>query len=249
MDGGTGISGAAVGVLVDVGCATAISGFTVGSNRAVSALMRASRSIRRDFRGPLIVRLRAPAIGADQPTARDSTLLKKLIPEVPRVAVLWNPGAFSEQTTVDMVSEATEAAKSLGLQLQYVEARRAEEFERAFSDAVNWHSDALFEFPNPTFYENQKRLVDLAAQHRLPAIYNAQEFVEVGGLIAYGANILELNRRTAIYVDKILKGSKPSDLPVEQPTTFDLAINLNTAKLLDLTVPPLLLAQADHIIE
>ena len=91
--------------------------------------------------------------------------------------------------------------------------------------------------------------MDLATQHRLPAIYNAREFVEDGGLIAYGANILDSNRRTAIYVDKILKGSKPSDLPVEQPTTFDLAINLNTAKLLGLTVPPWLLVQADQIIE
>ena len=122
-------------------------------------------------------------------------------------------------------------------------------FERAFADAAQKRVDALFQFPNPTFYENRKRLVDLAAQHRLPTMYNAKEFVEVGGLIAYGASPLGLNRRTAIYVDKILGGAKPADLPVEQPTTFDLALNRKTAETLGFTVPPTPLAQADEVIE
>jgi putative ABC transport system substrate-binding protein len=176
-------------------------------------------------------------------------LLKELLPALSQVAVLWNPAAFSERTTTGMVNQAAEAAKKLGLQLRYIEVPGLDAFERAFADLAKEHVGALFQFPNPTFYENRQRLVDLAAQHRLPAMYNAKEFVEVGGLIAYGASPLGLNRRTAIYVDKILKGAKPADLPVEQPITFDLAINRKTAEMLGLTVPPTLLAQADEIIE
>jgi putative ABC transport system substrate-binding protein len=176
-------------------------------------------------------------------------LLKELMPAISGVAVLWHPGAFGEQTTTSMLKQVTETAGGLGLRLQLVEARGPDEFERAFSDMAKAHADALFEFPSPVFYQGRKLLVDLAAKYRLPAMYNAREFVEVGGLIAYGANIIELNRRTAIYADRILKGAKPSDLPVEQPTRFELAVNRTTAKTLGIDVPPALLSTADEVIE
>jgi putative tryptophan/tyrosine transport system substrate-binding protein len=125
--------------------------------------------------------------------------------------------------------------------------RGLDDFERAFSDAATARADALFLFPNPTFFENRKLLVDLAAKYRLPAAWNAREFVEVGGLIGYGANIFALNRQTASYVDKIVKGAKPADIPVEQPTTFDFAINGTTARTLGIDIPQTLLALAEVI--
>jgi putative ABC transport system substrate-binding protein len=176
-------------------------------------------------------------------------LLKELLPAASRIAVLWNPKAFSEQTTAAMVDQAAESAKALSLQLRYVDVPSLDAFESAFAAAAKEHPDAVFQFPNTTFFVNRKRLVDVAAQYRLPVVYNAKEFVEVGGLIGYGPSPLALNRRTVIFVDKILKGAKPADLPIEQPTSFDLAINLKTAKSLGLTVPQLLLAQANEIIE
>jgi putative ABC transport system substrate-binding protein len=176
-------------------------------------------------------------------------LLKELLPAASRIAVLWNPKAFSEQTTAAMVDQAAEAAKALSLQLRYIDVPALDAFESAFADAAKEHPDAVFQFPNTTFFANRKRLVDVAAQYQLPAVYNAKEFVEVGGLISYGPSPLALNRRTAIFVDKILKGAKPADLPIEQPTSFDLAINLKTAKSLGLTLSQLLLAQADEVIE
>jgi putative ABC transport system substrate-binding protein len=181
--------------------------------------------------------------------SKQLALLKELLPAASRVAVLWNPRAFGEQTTAGMVRQVTEAARGLGLELRYVEVPGLDAFERAISDAANGQSDAMFQFPNPTFYENRKRLVDLAAQYRLPAMYNAREFVVVGGLIGYGASPLVLNRRTAFFIDKILKGAKPADLPVEQPTIFNFAINRTTAKTLSISIPPTLLAAADEVIE
>jgi putative ABC transport system substrate-binding protein len=176
-------------------------------------------------------------------------LLKELIPGLSQVAMLWSAVAFSRQTTDDMVNQAAEAAKGLGLKLNYVEARVVEDFEPAFTAAVKAQNDALFQFPNPTFYENRKRLADLAVQYRLPAMFNDRVFVEAGGLIAYGANVVDMNRRTATYVDKILKGAKPADLPIEQPTKFEFVVNLATAKTLGITVPPNLLSFADEVIE
>jgi putative ABC transport system substrate-binding protein len=110
-------------------------------------------------------------------------------------------------------------------------------------------ASALITFPSPMLYSERSRLVGLAAKHRLPAMFNAREFVELGGLIAYGASIPDLNRRSAIYVDKILKGAKPGDLPIEQPTKFELLINAKTAKTLALIIPPSMLARADEVIE
>ena len=176
-------------------------------------------------------------------------LLKELLPAVSKIAVLWHPGAFSEQTTSGMLKQVSDMAGGLGLRLQLIEVRSSEEFERAFANMAKERVDALFPLPSPMLYQERKRLVDLAAQYRLPAVYNAREFVDVGGLISYGASVPELNRRAAAYVDKILKGAKPSNLPVEQPTKFDLAVNRKTAKSLGIDVPSSLLATADEVID
>ena len=177
------------------------------------------------------------------------SFLRELLPTISRVAVLWHPGAFSEPTIREMLNEVAQAAGTLGVQLQLVEVRSAEEFDHAFTTMVGARAEALFQFPSTMLFNERRRIVDLAARHRLPAMFNAREFVQQGGLIAYGANLAELNRRTAAYVDKILKGAKPSDLPVEQPTKFELFINLKTAKALGLAVPDRLLVGADELIE
>jgi putative tryptophan/tyrosine transport system substrate-binding protein len=177
------------------------------------------------------------------------SFLRELLPTISRVAVLWHPGAFSESTIGEMLNEVAQAARTLDQQLQLVEVRSADEFDHAFTTMVRARAEALFQFPSTMLFNERRRIVDLAARHRLPAMFNAREFVQVGGLIAYGANLAELNRRAAAYVDKILKGAKPSDLPVEQPTKFELFINLKTAKTLGLTVPPALLVAADEVIE
>jgi putative ABC transport system substrate-binding protein len=176
-------------------------------------------------------------------------LLKELLPAMTKIAVLWHPGAFSEQTTSGMLKQVTDLAGGLGLGLQLAEVRGLDQFERAFSDMAKQRVNALFQLPSPMFYQERKHLVEVAAQYRLPAMYNAREFVEVGGLISYGANIPEVNRRVAVYADKILKGAKPSNLPVEQPTKFELAVNRKTAKALGIEVPPSLLATADVVID
>ena len=177
------------------------------------------------------------------------SFLRELLPTISRVAVLWHPGAFSEPTMREMLNEVAQAAGTLGVQLQLVEVRSAEEFDHAFTTMVGARAEALFQFPSTLFFNERRRIVDLAARHRLPAMFNAREFVQLGGLIAYGANLAELNRRAAAYVDKILKGAKPFDLPIEQPTKFELFINLKTAKALGLAVPDRLLVGADEVIE
>ena len=138
--------------------------------------------------------------------AKRFALLKELLPAASRVAGLWQPDACGEQTNSDMMKVTAEAATALGVQLQLVEVRKPEEFERAFADMAEGHADALLSFPSPMFYGQRKRIVDLAAIHRLPVMYNLGQFVEIGGLIAYGPNNLDLTRRTAIYADKILGG-------------------------------------------
>jgi putative tryptophan/tyrosine transport system substrate-binding protein len=175
--------------------------------------------------------------------------LKQAVPGVSRVAVLWQPGAFGERTEKDMLKGAEVAARALGVRLQLVEARGPEDFDRAFSERTRARADALTVLPSAMFINERRRLVDLAAKNRLPAVYPVREFVDAGGLMAYGANIPDLYHRAATYVDKILKGAKPGDLPVEQPTKFELVINLKTAKALGLTVPDSLLRRADEVIQ
>jgi putative tryptophan/tyrosine transport system substrate-binding protein len=176
-------------------------------------------------------------------------LLKQAIPGLSRVAALWHPGAYGEATMAGILTGTKDAARALEVQLQLVPARDPGELEGAFAAMTGEHAEALIQLPSPMLFTEHRRIVDLAAKSRLPAMYNAREFVEAGGLMAYGANIVELFRRAAVYADKILKGAKPADLPVEQPTKFDFLINLNAAKALGLTIPPSLLAIADEVIE
>jgi len=175
--------------------------------------------------------------------------LKQAVPRVSQVALLLQPGAVPERTEKDMLKGAEVAARALGVRLQLVEARGPADFKRAFSDMTGARAGALTVLPGAMFFSERRRLVDLAAKNRLPVVYPQREFVDAGGLMSYGTNLADLFRRAATYVDKILKGAKPADLPVEQPTKFDLVINLKTAKALGLTLPPSLLQRADQVIE
>jgi putative ABC transport system substrate-binding protein len=186
---------------------------------------------------------------APELTPKRLQLLKEAVPGVSRVAALWHLAAVGERTMKDMVKETELAARTLGVQLQFLEARSPNDFDRAFSAMTRERADALIVFPSPMLYGEHKRIVDLATKHRLPAIYGFREAVDAGGLMAYGVNIPDLLRRVAIYVDKILKGAKPADLPVEQPTKFEFIINLKTAKTLGLTIPQSVLIRADQVIE
>jgi putative tryptophan/tyrosine transport system substrate-binding protein len=176
-------------------------------------------------------------------------LLREAIPGLSRVAALWHPGAYGEATMAGILTDTKDAARALEVQLQLVPAHNPGDFDGAFAAMTREHAEALISLPSPMLFVEHQRIVDLAAKSRLPAMYNAREFVVAGGLMAYGANIVELFRRAAGYVDKILKGAKPADLPVEQPTKFEFLINLKTAEALGLTIPPALLATADEVIE
>ena len=176
-------------------------------------------------------------------------LLKEAVPGVSRIAVLWQPGAFPERTEKDYLKGAEAAGRALGIRLQFVEARGPADFERGFSAMIRASAGALTVLPSNMFISERRRLADLAARNRLPAVYPWREFADAGGLMTYGPSYDDLFRRAATYVDKILKGAKPADLPVEQPTKFELVINLKAAKNLGLTIPPLVLARADHVIE
>ena len=176
-------------------------------------------------------------------------LLKQTLPGVDRVAVLRQPVALGERTAKDMLQAADVAARALGVRLQFVEARSADEFAKAFSDMSSARAAALTVLPSNRFLRERRGLVDLAAKNRLPAVYTSREFVDAGGLMSYGASPTDSSRRAATYVDKILKGAKPGDLPVEQPTKFELVINLKTAKALGLTIPSSVLRRADQIIQ
>jgi putative ABC transport system substrate-binding protein len=171
------------------------------------------------------------------------------VPGVSRVVVLWQPGGLGERTEQEMLKQADDAARALGVRLQFVEAREAADLEPAFSEMTRARADALTVFPSTMFFNERRRITALAAKNRLPAVYQLREFVEAGGLMSYGPNLADLFRRAATYVDKILKGAKPADLPVEQPTKFELVINLKTAKALGLTIPPSLLGRADEVIQ
>ncbi len=176
-------------------------------------------------------------------------LLTQAVPGVRRVAFLWQPGAFGERTEKDILRKAEVAARELGVQLQFVEARDPADFDRAFSDMTRARAGALTVLTSNMLNTGRKRLVDLAAKNRLPAVYGVREFVDAGGFMAYGPNLPDLYRRAATYVDKILKGAKPADLPVEQPTKFELVINLKTARALGLAIPQSVLARADQVVE
>jgi ABC-type uncharacterized transport system substrate-binding protein len=171
-------------------------------------------------------------------------LLRELVPKLRQVAVLTHPG---HPTDPVQRKELEETARGLGLQLKPVAVRGPDDFEAAFT-AVRG-ADGLINIDTPLFTTHRERFAELAAKSRLPAIWANRTVVEAGGLMSYGTYIPALFRRAAIYVDKVLKGSKPADLPVEQPTQFELVINLKTAKVLGLTIPPSLLARADQVID
>jgi len=185
--------------------------------------------------------------------AKRLELLKEVVPKVRRVAVLWNP-AYSERFgpsfrfwTSDWV-EVRSAAQALGMTLQPVEIRGPDDFDAAFSAMTRERAEALIAFSDPLFVLHRKQIADLAAKHRLPAVYAYREVVDAGGLLSYGPSLSDLFRRAAVYVGKILKGAKPADLPMEQPTKFELVINFKTAKALGLTIPQSLLVRADQVI-
>jgi putative ABC transport system substrate-binding protein len=174
--------------------------------------------------------------------------LTQAVPGVSRVAVLWHPGTLGDRTEKEMLKAADAAARALGVGLQFVEARGPADFDRAFSDMTRARAGALTVLPSSMFSRERRRLVDLAAKHRLPAVFPFREFADAGGLMSYGPNLADLLRRAATYVDKILKAAKPGDLPVEQPQKFELVINLKTATALGLTIPPSVLGRADEVI-
>ena len=173
-------------------------------------------------------------------------ILKEAAPKVSRVAFLWNSTQPTEVRSLDAMQAP---ARALGLTLRPVEARGPKEFEDAFTVMTRDRADALIAMDSHLNVTYRTLIVALAAKHRLPAMYGFREFVDDGGLMSYGANLSENFRRAAVYVDKILKGAKPADLPVEQPTKFELVINLKTAKALGLTIPQSVLLRADHVIQ
>lgn len=173
-------------------------------------------------------------------------LLREIVPKLSRVAVLWNPQ--SKISEIDW-KETQLAARALGLQLYPVEARSPTDFDKAFEEAIRARVGALAITPDQVFGGNLKRIADLATKHRLPSIYHIREFADAGGLMAYGPDRSDMFRRAATYVDKILKGAKPGDLPVEQPTKFELVVNMKTAKTLGIKIPQSVLLRTDEVIE
>ncbi|HEX5913779.1 MAG TPA: ABC transporter substrate-binding protein [Rubrobacter sp.] len=178
--------------------------------------------------------------------AKQLELLKETVPKIRRVAILSNPTNAYHQLAI---REVDVAARALGVQLQLLEAQGPNEFDGAFAAMAKESVGALLVLSDAMLNSHRTRLADLAARSRLPAAYGVRESVEAGGLMSYGPSFLDFYRRAATYVDKILKGAKPAELPVEQPTKFELVVNLKTAKALGLALPPSLLARADQVIE
>ena len=176
-------------------------------------------------------------------------LLNEAVPKASRVAALLHTGALTDRTTAGMLQQTEAAARTLGIDLQVVRVQAADELDSAFSALVKAGAEALLVFPSPLATNDPRLIADLATRHRLPAISWTRGFAQVGGLMAYGSNPVESWRRGATYVDKILKGVAPAELPVQQPTRFGLVINMQTANALGLTIPPTLLAFADELIE
>ena len=181
--------------------------------------------------------------------AKRFALLKDAISGLSRVAALWHPSAYGNRTREGMLKETESAAQALRLHLQLVPAVGPGDLDDAFVAMIRERADAVILLPSPMLYGEHKRIVELAAKSRLPAMYAAREFVEDGGLMSYGASLPDLFRRAATYVDKILKGANPADLPVEQPTKLELVFNLKTAKELGLTIPREFISLADEVIE
>jgi len=179
-------------------------------------------------------------------TGKRLELLKETIPKLSRVALMWNP---QEAGSRQEWKESQLPAGELGLQLHSMEVSSADKIDSAFNETAKAGSGALAEATSSLFSTNQKRIADVAKKYRLPAIYSRGDRVDSGGLMSYGADQIEPYKRAAVLVDKILKGAKPGDLPVEQPTKFELIINLKAAKQIGLTIPPAVIYQADKLIK
>ena len=176
-------------------------------------------------------------------------ILKNVLPTASRIAALWHSDLFAQRSIENLLGEAEAAARFKGVVLQPVEVREPGDLERAFSDIARGRPDALLDIPSNMLFLERRRVVDLAAKHQLPSIHWVREFVVIGGLMSYGPSAADLFRRSAAYVDKILKGAKPGDLPIEQPTKFELVINVKTAKALGLVIPQPLLLRTDEVIQ
>ena len=202
--------------------------------------------------GGLVASMRRPGGNVTGLTALGQALnvkrleiLKETFPAVTRVAVLATAGSIY---TRRFHTEREGAARALGLQVLVHELSDLA-FDRAFAAIRAQRSEALMVLPDATLITHRRRIVELAAQGRLPAVYGEREFVDVGGLMFYGASLADMYRHAAVYADKILKGAKPADLPIEQPTKLELVVNLKTARTLGLPIPPAVLARADHVVE
>jgi putative ABC transport system substrate-binding protein len=179
-------------------------------------------------------------------SAKRLEILRELLPRVTRIAVLWNPTVSVNRAAL---RELEDAARALGVELYPFEAQGAIELGGALVALMERRPEALFVVPNPLFFQFAQELADFTTRHRLPTMHGFRENVQAGGLMSYGPSLTDMYRRAATYVDKILKGEKPADLPVERPTKFELVINLKTAKAIGLEVPPIMLTRADEVIE
>lgn len=186
------------------------------------------------------------AVLAGDLEAKRLEMLKLMLPRAKRIAVIWNP---SQPYVEGIVQSVEAAARRLDMTLLLWKARNPQELERAFSEIVEAKPEALYVVADPVLGFDRDRIVNFASKNHLPGIYFWREFAEIGGLASYGTNLSAVYRRAATYVDKILKGAKPGDLPIEQPTTFELVINRATAKALGITIPPAVLQRADEVIE
>jgi ABC-type uncharacterized transport system substrate-binding protein len=181
--------------------------------------------------------------------SRRLQLLKEIVPALSRVVVLWHPRAYGERTMAGMLKEIESAAQSLKIKLQLVPASSPDDLNGAFAAMTTERPEGIIVFPSPMLFSQYSRIVTFAANYQVPAMYAAREGVELGGLVSYGVNLSDLSRATAIYLDKILKGAKPAELPVQQPTKFELVINLKTARALGLTIARDFLQIADEVVE
>jgi putative ABC transport system substrate-binding protein len=185
------------------------------------------------------------AVQFDDLAGKQLQILKETVPKAARVAILLH---HTTPPSRIILGAAETAARALGLDGHVLEIRDVTDLEGAFRTAKAKQADAMYVLPSPTFSRHRARLAELAVKHRLPGIYEDKTYVDAGGLMSYGPSFPDLYRRSASYVDRILKGAKPGDLPIEQPTKFELAINLKTAKALGLTIPPDVMARADELI-
>jgi putative ABC transport system substrate-binding protein len=182
---------------------------------------------------------------APEISGKQLEILREVVPSLSRVAVL---GSSTNAANARLLNEVKPPAAAFGVKLQYLDVLGPKDFETAFRAAVKGHAEAVLVLTGPVVNSQRKQIADLAVKNRLPAILPFPEYVEAGGLMSYSASVIDMYRRAAVYVDKILKGAKPADLPVEQPIKFEFIINLKAAKQIGLTIPPNVLARADRVI-